>query len=230
MSAGMHSFSRLPSDQEVLGELLHSLSQPLTSLRCSLELSIDEAPDQYPRTVAAALEQTQAAVEMVQLMREYLDAEHGGVFAAAVELLPVLRNICDDLVSIAETRGIQVRLMGTCSTTVGIDESRLRRALQYLIMAVIEQQESGCAITVSLGEVPSGTLLRVQGSRSVQSQSSNGTERNSRSHPPRASLNMRWARRATAVRMLESVGLAVTFDDEGPGFSLQIPVANLPVV
>jgi hypothetical protein len=34
MSAAPQPSLRLLQDQEVLGELLHSLSQPLTSLRC----------------------------------------------------------------------------------------------------------------------------------------------------------------------------------------------------
>jgi len=42
MLAGSHSFSKPVACPDVLGELLHSLSQPLTGLRCSLELSLDE--------------------------------------------------------------------------------------------------------------------------------------------------------------------------------------------
>ncbi len=59
----------------VLGELLHSLSQPLTSLRCSLELSIDEDAAQSHQTVAAALEQTERVIRVVRLMQEFLDSD-----------------------------------------------------------------------------------------------------------------------------------------------------------
>jgi hypothetical protein len=73
-----HSFPKVPRSRDVLGELLHSLSQPLTSLRCSLELSIEEVAEQQQESVAVALQQTEKVIGMIQLMREYLDAEQPG--------------------------------------------------------------------------------------------------------------------------------------------------------
>jgi len=61
--------------QVVLGELLHSLSQPLTSLHCALELSIDPVAEQQQKAVSAALEQVDRAIHVVELMRECLEAE-----------------------------------------------------------------------------------------------------------------------------------------------------------
>ena len=83
MSTISHTFPQLPRGPDVLGELLHSLSQPLTSLRCSLELSlqlpldrsIEEVTEQQQASVSAALQQTENVIGMIQLMREYLDAE-----------------------------------------------------------------------------------------------------------------------------------------------------------
>jgi hypothetical protein len=64
--------------QAVLGELLHSLSQPLTTLHCALELSIDPVAEQQQKAVAAALEQVDRAIRVVELMRECLEAEPAG--------------------------------------------------------------------------------------------------------------------------------------------------------
>ena len=75
MSASAYALSKLPPGQEVLGELLHSISQPLTTLRCSLELSIDEIAQPQQKSVCVALQQTEKVIAMIQLMREYLDAE-----------------------------------------------------------------------------------------------------------------------------------------------------------
>jgi hypothetical protein len=61
--------------QAVLGELLHSLSQPLTSLHCALELSIDPVAEQQRKAVSAACEQVDRAIHVVELMRECLEAE-----------------------------------------------------------------------------------------------------------------------------------------------------------
>ncbi|MGO9573486.1 MAG: hypothetical protein ACLPTQ_04060, partial [Terriglobales bacterium] len=79
MSTNSHSFPRVPQGPDVLGELLHSLSQPLTGLRCSLELSlqlpldlsIEQVAEQQQASVAVALQQTEKVIGMIQLMREY---------------------------------------------------------------------------------------------------------------------------------------------------------------
>jgi len=51
------------TDQAVLGELLHSLSQPLTSLRCSLELSRRRDRGAAAGRCFRALEQTDRVME-----------------------------------------------------------------------------------------------------------------------------------------------------------------------
>jgi len=96
MSTSSHSFPKAPRGPDVLGELLHSLSQPLTGLRCSLELSlqlpldlsIEQIAEQQQVSVAAALQQTEKVIGMIQLMREYLDAEHPGPEICPVALEP----------------------------------------------------------------------------------------------------------------------------------------------
>jgi signal transduction histidine kinase len=134
--------------QGVLGELLHSLSQPLTGLRCSLELSLAlELPlelrlrgvaEQQHESVAIALQQTEKVIGMFQLMREYVDAEQAGPAVFSTALLPVLRNLIEELSSIGAVRDVQVRLIGSCTATVPVAEARLRLALQYLITTAIE--------------------------------------------------------------------------------------------
>src|ERR1035441_11093719 len=86
MSTSSHSFPKALRGPDVVGKLLPSLSQPLTGLRCSLELSlqlpldlsIEQVAEQQQASVAAALQQTEKVIGMIQLMREYLDAEHPG--------------------------------------------------------------------------------------------------------------------------------------------------------
>ena len=92
-------------DQDVLGELLHSLSQPLTSLRCSLEVSLDEAAERPQAAVGIALQQTERVIAMIQLMREYLDAEQPGP-EPRVLLDGVLRGVVEDLASVADVLGV----------------------------------------------------------------------------------------------------------------------------
>jgi len=205
--------------EDVLGELLHSLSQPLTSLRCSLEhslgLSIEEVASQGHESVAVALQQTEKVIGMIQLMREYLDAEQPGAEAFSAALQPTIRSVIEDLSSIAVVRGIQLLFVGTCKVRLCVAESRLRRALQYLIAALIEGQPSGTKITLLLGECPAGTVLRVEGEKKT---STSQTNRDS------AQATLRRVRLAIASRVLESAGASLAIGNVGPdGFVLRIP-------
>jgi len=248
MSASPHSFPRLPRGSDVLGELLHSLSQPLTGLRCSLELSlqlplelsIEEVAEQQQESISAALQQTEKVIGMIQLMREYLDAEQPGPEAYPVALAPAMRSVIEELSSIAEVRGVQLRLMGTCTAAVPVPESRLRLALQYLTAPMIEAQPAGGKVMLLLGESPAGAVLRVEGARGFREleRSATQTKRNlvgATSASVSVSTLCR-VRLAIASRVLETAGASLAFGDgddghtgvdharvEHPGFVLRIP-------
>jgi hypothetical protein len=235
MSTSPHSFPKVPRGEDVLGELLHSLSQPLTSLRCSLELSIEELAEQQQESVSAALQQTEKVIGMIQLMREYLDAEQPGPEASPVALAPVLRSVIEELSSIAAVRGIQLRMVGTCAATLPAPEPRLRLALQYLIATMIEAQAVGGKVMLLLGEGPAGAVLRVEGERGLreldfQNREPSATSPQAKRDPSGATSasvsTLRRVRLAIASRVLENAGASLVFGDGGvnpTGFVLRIP-------
>jgi len=209
----------------VLGELLHSLSQPLTGLRCSLELSlqlpldrsIEEVTEQQQASVSAALQQTEKVIGMIQLMREYLDAEQPEPQAFLSALAPAMRSVIEELSSIAAVRGVRLRLVGTCTAALPVPESRLRLALQYLIATMIEAQLVGGRVMLLLGEGPAGAVLRVEGEHGFQQQKPSATS---------PQITLRRARIAIASRVLESAGASLVFgggDIDPTGFVLRIP-------
>ena len=204
MSANSLPFSTLRGP-DVLGELLHSLSQPLTTLQCSLELSIEQVAEQQQHSVAAALQQTEKVIGMIQLMREYLDAEQPGRASPDVAFEPALRGIIGDLASVAAVRDIQLRLAGKCAATLPLPEARLRLALQYLITAMIEAQPVGGKVTLLLGEGPAGTVLRAEGSCRLRSDSGRAANTGQEAN----TSTLRRVRRQIAVRVLEGVGASL---------------------
>lgn len=209
----------------MLVELLHLLSQPLTGLRFSLELSlqlpldrsIEEVTEQQQASVSAALQQTEKVIGMIQLMREYLDAEQPEPQAFSSALAPAMRSVIEELSSIAAVRGVRLRLVGTCMAALPVPESRLRLALQYLIATLIEARPVGGKVMLLLGEGPAGAVLRVEGERDFQKQKPGATN-------PQTTL--RRARIAIASRVLESAGASLVFgggDVDATGFVLRIP-------
>src|SRR5260370_42650721 len=155
MRGRSRSFAKEAPSPDVLGELLHSLSQPLTTLRCSLELSLDHATEvvaeEQQASVSAALQQTEKVIGMIQLMREYLDAEQPGREAYSTELAPVVQNVIEELSSIAAVRGIELRMVGTCTASLPVPEERLPLALRDLLAAKIERQPAGGRRMLLLG-------------------------------------------------------------------------------
>jgi signal transduction histidine kinase len=220
----------------VLGELLHSLSQPLTGLRCSLELSlqlpldrsIEEVTEQQQASVSAALQQTEKVIGMIQLMREYLDAEQPAPEAFWSALAPATRSVIEELSSIAAVRGVRLRLVGTCTATVPVPESRLRLALQYLITTLIEAQPAGGKVMLLLGEGPAGAVLRAEGERSFRRLGFRDQEQSAANSSTSVPM-LRGVRLAIASRVLESAGASLVFGGvdyaavDHSGFVLRIP-------
>lgn len=217
MSAAPRPSLKLLQDQEVLGELLHSLSQPLTSLRCSLELSIDEVAVQQQATVSLALQQTEKVIGMVQLMRDYLDAEHSGSEMCPVALAPAVRAVVEDLSSIAALRGIKLPLAGTCTASMPVPEPRLRLALQYLLYDLIQVARANSEIRLLLEEGSSESVLRAECERGAPVRD-HSTRRDS------VSGTLGKVRLAIAIRVLETAGAFLAIDNgDRPGFVLRIP-------
>ncbi len=220
----------------MLGELLHSLSQPLTGLRCSLELSlqlpldcsIERVAEQQQASVSVALQQTEKVIGMIQLMREYLDAEQPAAEAFSSALAPATRSVIEELSSIAAVTGVRLRLVGTCTATLPVPESRLRLALQYLITTLIQAEPVGGKVLLLLGEGPAGAVLRAEGERGFRRlgfrDQGQSVTISSTSGP-----TLRRARIAIASRVLETAGASLVFSDgdkaavDRSGFVLRIP-------
>ena len=225
MSTSQHSLPSAPRGPDVLGELLHSLSQPLTGLLCSLELSLqlpldlstEQVAEQQQANVSAALQQTERVIGMIQLMREYLDAEQPAPEAFSSAFAPATRSVIEELSSIAAVRGVRLRLVGTCMATLPVPGPRLRLALQYLVTNLIQAEPVGGKVLLLLGEGPAGAVLRVEGERGCRGQKPSTTSQQTAS---------RRARTAIASRVFESAGASLVFggDDVDPaGFVLRIP-------
>jgi hypothetical protein len=239
MSTPAHRFHGAAPGPDVLGELLHSLSQPLTTLRCSLELEAVAAG--CPTGIAAALQQTEHVIELIQLLREYLDAQTSRRHNGSSPLAPTVRSVVAEFASIAEVRGVPLRVEGSSSAALPLPEPRLRLVMQYLVSGLIEAQPAGGGVVrLVLGEGSGGVVLRADTKHCLRRGSAvaapivlgnrleDRLENDPASgHPPvPAAATLREVRLAIATRILEAAGatLVVTRSfGRGPsGFALHI--------
>jgi len=229
MSASPQLAIRMLQDQKILGELLHSVSQPLTTLCCSLELSIEKAAGQQQEAVAAALEQAERVIGQVRLLREYLDAELTVPAARPVAFAPVLRGVVEQLSTVAALNHAELKVIGTSTATLAVSEARLRLALQYLLVSLLEVDQAKRTIAFQFEEREAESLLsaRVQSASAARHDSQSGGHEN---EDP-AILTSRKVRLAIAARVLESGGASLTLGGRtASDFVLRIPrVASRPV-
>lgn len=218
MSAGGHPSPILPCEQHLLGDLLHSLSQPLTSLRCSLELSIQDGTEKQQQGVFAALQQTESVIELVQLMREYLDPEPPSRNCQA-SLARAVHSLAEDLSSIAAVRSIRLRVAGTCMATLPIAEPQLQRALQYLILPMIAGAASESEVVLVLKEGPDGAELCARNNHQLCREVGTADPRPKRDS---ARDTISRVRLAIGVRTLETAGATLYFEEDASGFVLRI--------
>lgn len=218
MSTATEIGVRRQQDQEMIGALLHSLSQPLTTLCCSLELSMEKTAGQQHEAVATALEQAERVIGLVKLLREYLDAELTQPAAKPILLMPILRGVVEQLSSLAAVREGSLRLSGSSTVQICLPPERLRLALQYLIGGMIDAQPPHGQIAIQVRSGPAECILKAYAKLPPVHSLSRA------SHDSVVAI-LRQARLAIARRLLDPAGvsLEISEPDAACGFVLRIP-------
>ncbi|HTR27380.1 MAG TPA: hypothetical protein VMI10_25645 [Terriglobales bacterium] len=211
----------------LLQELLHSLSQPLTTLHCTLEHSLEHEETGHAGEVALALEQTDHVIELVRLMREYVEAETGCFLAEPFPLGLAIENVLEQLSVLAEARKSGLFAYGASMARIPVRGIWLQRALLYLVGALLEFESSGSAITILLEDGPSHSFI--SGHCLPMKPTPDGALEPSR-RSPEANTSQQ-VKIEIARRVLGSSGASVDFYANGrPGFFIRLPKASSGLV
>lgn len=211
----------LPQNRELLHDLLHLLSQPLTTLHCALELSLTENDARRADEVALALEQTDRVIEAISLMREYLEAKEGNFVSAPFPLGLAIENVLEELSVPAEARGVQLFAFGTSKAAVPVHGKWLQRALFYLLDLLLESASPGEAVTVMMEDCDSQSILSGQCLPSPLS-ADNPSLRAARTD--RDASTLRQAKIEIARCVLGSSGAALhLYGRSTPAFTIRLP-------
>jgi hypothetical protein len=211
----------LPQNQELLHDLLHLLSQPLTTLHCALELSLTEDDQRRADEVALALEQTDRVIQAVSLMREYLDAEEGSFVAAPFPLGLAIENVLEQLSLPAEARGVQLFALGTSMGAMPVKGAWLQRALFYLMGQLLENAPAGAAVAVMLEDHDSQSII----SGHCLPDASLPDDPPARPSPmTRDADTLRQVKIGIARCVVESSGASLeVYGNGAPGFTIRLP-------
>jgi signal transduction histidine kinase len=140
--------------RQLVSDLFHQLSQPLTTLCCSLELALLQTPtaDQYDEIVSQALIQTERASATATAIRELFDAGRVPGGGEILELRRAVEEAIADLLPVAESSGVDLRYLSGPPCRLWFDASRLRQGLFHLFGFVIGSGGAADVVKIALAE------------------------------------------------------------------------------
>jgi signal transduction histidine kinase len=133
-----HTVQEAVEQGSLVSDVLHKLSQPLTALQCSLELSLarDQTSEEFRASVDAALQNADRLRQSLLLLRELSDADDPGDVSVPVRVQELLQELREDFLPVFESAGGRFDL--NCDAVqVRANGIKLRRALFYLLEYVV---------------------------------------------------------------------------------------------
>ncbi len=138
--------------QSLLADLFHALNQPLTTLRCSLELALAQprTPDEYRETLRLALAEAGQAAWLASGLRELIESDDPGEDREALEIEACLQQMVLDVLPLAESAGVRLSIQRSSAGWVLFEPRRLRQALFYLLEYVLSTAAKGATVRVEI--------------------------------------------------------------------------------
>jgi C4-dicarboxylate-specific signal transduction histidine kinase len=121
--------------QQFISDVFHALSQPLTALRCSLELALMQQPGTLPGYRAAlqdALHSAERLSNCAEFLRGMAEAEDPGT-PQDIDLNGCLNEAVEEFAPVFEYAGRRVSVDARKTMRVVADPAKLQRALFLLL-------------------------------------------------------------------------------------------------
>jgi signal transduction histidine kinase len=172
--------------QQLMSDMLHDLSQPLSTITCLLEVNLllSHSAKQSRHNGQIALQQVRSVVWLFRALRELWEAGNAPHDQEVLSLDACLREAVADLRPVAESSNVKLSLTSSSDSLVTFQAGRLRQALFHLLefalgsaAAVAEvkvtavEDEEAVRVTVAISPIAiseaggSGPKARAVGSR-----------------------------------------------------------------
>ena len=138
----------------LVAELFHTLNQPLTTLRCSLELALVQprTAEQTNQSLRHALEHAERIAWLVSGLQELMASDDPGDNREVLELEVYVQQVVIDLLPVAEAAGVQLSLHRSSASCVLFEPRRLRQALFHLVEYALSAVSRGTAVKIEIRE------------------------------------------------------------------------------
>jgi K+-sensing histidine kinase KdpD len=234
--------------QQLMSDVFHDLSQPLSTLTCLVEVNLllSRPAKQLRHDLKIALKQVHSIVRLIRALRELVDAGNAHQDQQVLPLAGCLREVVADLLPVAELANVKLSLLcrsGTSSSDclVNFQASRLRQALFHLLEFALGSAAAGAEVKITAGDEDEAARLTVAisavtistiviseaGGSGPKARAAGGTaesaERKQRELKRRLGL-------AIARRIFESAAGSLHTEDSGERLWLEVrlPLVSLP--
>ena len=225
--------------RELVSDLFHGLNQPLTTLRCSLELALAKprTGEQYRKILSRGIEDAEQVAWFSTGIRELLEADDPGDECQTLALSGSLQEVVRDLLPLAELAGVKLSCNCISSYEIRFEPQRFRQALFRVLELGLETSRGGTVANIRLSECEGEAVLALnfasepashrvsispQADLDVRSRSLDGARSE---HPPRELANR--LRMAIARALVEAAGGAFQISVSRECLSI---VIRLPLV
>jgi signal transduction histidine kinase len=220
--------------QQLTSDLLHDLSQPLSTLTCLLEVNLllSRPLKQVRHDLKIALQQMHWIVRLFRGLRELTEAGNWGQEDERVALASCLRDVVAQLSPMATPSRVELSVSSGSECAVNFQVGRLRQALVHLIEFALSSAAIDGAVAITVDEEGEGVRLTIvvspTVSTSVELAPDNRVERTTAES--QEEKQRQWNRRlglAIARRIFEAGGAetaGASFKMEASGDRLQLEV------
>jgi hypothetical protein len=146
----------VPSVLDALSEGMHTMAQPLTVLRATLEIAAGNASSvsQFQHAIDSSLVEISRVSEAMGFVRELVRIARDVSELVPVELGAAVAMAHEDLKVVFETAGIGLEIyVPDDLPRVVASESRLRQCLFYVLQQAVRVCRAGGAIDLAAGEI-----------------------------------------------------------------------------
>jgi len=144
---------------QLMDELFHALGQPLTSLRCQLEVALrnNRTAEQYRNYLAGALEQAERTAQLTVQLRQVSETLD---LAATMEMArfdKILNDVADEMSAWGEARRVRLEVNAAPALTIAADTQQLYQLLFHVLKFSVDSAPPGTRVVARM-DTMSGSL------------------------------------------------------------------------
>lgn len=197
-------------------DLFHAISQPLTALRCSLELGLSRtaAAEDAHDALEQALQATERVCQLVHFSRQLAEADRIPALSR-VWLDDLLAELRDEILPVAESKNVKMFLQEMEEIEVLAAEEDLARALFLVAEFALREMHAGEVLALSI--LPQGASAVVRMERNCHGDLS--------SFEAPQGFDVPAARRGLSLarHLLSSMGARIESDPAGRWVQIRLP-------